>query len=430
MSKDDGEVFELDLWGEDAGEAVGEALPPHLFLSTPSPSPEGEQARGSERAPQRAPSEREGAGRAGQVESAPQSSPERHSATGSLSRHTRGRKAGREQGEAPKPSPLRLRVSAGELLGEAWWTKGEPPKTPALLETARGELWLPAGRLGVLAAPGGTGKTTLLISLAVAVASGWDWLGLRVAQRGRVLLVLGEETREEVARRMWIACNYGGQAAGQGADRWAALSLGLVDVLALSGQTATLVDAAGERTSFAGDLAALVAQQGYKLVVVDPLSRANGGDENDNATVTRLVECLEALAESGATVLVAHHTAKAVVREGRDDSSQADARGAGALVDGARWAASLRRVAPSWGAGESPAWEGERVQLAVTKTNYGPRPEPLELFWPRGESTYRVATAAEVDRWRAAKQAADVPSKGRPKGQRKPDKKPSSWEDN
>src|SRR5690606_3062732 len=78
----------------------------------------------------------------------------------------------------------------GEFLDEA------PPARVWLLE---GLLLL--GIVGLLVAGGGTGKSYLMLQLAVSIVTGRPFLGLAVEEPGSVLLICGEDDRDEIHRR-------------------------------------------------------------------------------------------------------------------------------------------------------------------------------------------------------------------------------------
>lgn len=89
------------------------------------------------------------------------------------------------------------------------WLLRHPDPESADIGANDGSGLLPLGKVGVLSAEGGAGKTSVLVALALSVATGRPWLGhFRVdeaARRGRVLLALGEEDEEEVHRRLYAA---------------------------------------------------------------------------------------------------------------------------------------------------------------------------------------------------------------------------------
>lgn len=289
-----------------------------------------------------------------------------------------------------------------------------------------------AGKVGILSAPGGTGKTLALCSLALAVVTGRPWLseaptmphrggGYAVdpaAVGGRVALLLGEEDAAEVHRRLW-------QVAGLMAlspEERAAVQERLV-VGALSGEDVTLVDADG--APMVDGLARTLAEQagpGFALVILDPLSRFGGVEaETDNGLATRTVGALERLTRlpGEPAVLVAHHE-----RKGGGEGADA-VRGSSALVDGARWVARLSPVkidGRRWRVGGCLA-----VRFEVVKSNYAPpleAPRVVMLDSAHGGAP-RVARAGELDELRAAegklvaggtKGASKGASKGAPDG--------------
>jgi RecA-family ATPase len=302
--------------------------------------------------------------------------------------------------KAPEPPPIvRLWRSAGELgafdrarqpKARAWLLEREPRNDDERSGLMPGGLVgvLPLGKVGLLASAGGVGKTMALCQLAIAVAAGVPWLGnglerssgwhVPIASRGRVLLLLGEEDEEEAHRRLYNAASaLGLDDAGraQAAER--------VCVVPLAGEACALTARAEGVTFETGDFAALrerlasaAGPDGWRLVVVDPLARfADAEAEVDNAAATRFVQALEGLTKvngkgsdgaprPGPAVLVAHHTSKASRRDG--DASGNAVRGASALIDGARWCATLEAVNPT--ADEDPGFEG--VRLALVKSNY------------------------------------------------------------
>ena len=75
---------------------------------------------------------------------------------------------------------------------------GPAPERGYLLRHKDGG-FMPAGKLCLLASPGGKGKTALLMHLAIHVAAGRPWLGLDVVKPGAVAMVLGGISGSAVA---------------------------------------------------------------------------------------------------------------------------------------------------------------------------------------------------------------------------------------
>jgi len=227
--------------------------------------------------------------------------------------------------------------------------------------------FMPAGKVCMLAAPGGTGKTQALVQLAVAVASGKPWLGTyAVAEPGRVLLVLGEEGNDEMHRRIRGAV--GAMKAWPEAGKIAAN----LHALSLCGVPAGMVDKDGKQTDFADTLRVGLGawpDAAWRLIILDPASRFLGPDaEKDNAAATRWVEAVERLTQlpGNPTVLFAHHTGKSGLNGNTD---QGAARGSSALTDGVRWQANLDRCLDPAPAGTKGNLIADLVKLRVVKAN-------------------------------------------------------------
>ena len=247
------------------------------------------------------------------------------------------------------------------------------------------EPWMPAGVLGMIASPGGVGKTNLLLSLAGHVAAGVDWCGLKVMQSGAVAIVLGEEDDGECQRRIQWSWNVLDPDA-----RSRAAARTLVLALAGTGDNRLVEEnkqTGPQKSKRAEDLVAYLKQKGaelggWSLVVVDPFARFAGMDaEKDNASATSTITVLEELLRlpGSPTVLFSHHC-----RKGKKEDEGTDPvemiRGSSAIKDGARWVAMLeRRTTDADGNGQAV--------LRVVKTNRTSWDYALELKTLKGVVT-------------------------------------------
>lgn len=259
------------------------------------------------------------------------------------------------------------------LAGTDWakWFSVAPPRRQWLLELPgldgytgqRSTGVLPLGKVGMLAAAGGAGKTIALVQLALAVATGALWLETYVTPNpGHVLLALGEEDADELRRRIYYAAKL-----MRLTDEQQKLAAERITLLPLAGTRVELTEANARgqvtETQALAELRELLRSSGHdwRLTVLDPLSRFAGCDtEKDNAAATRFIAAVETLVDvpGHPTVLLAHHTTK-VSRDGNESSASA-ARGASALTDGVRWVANLDPIKDA----------EDRVSLTVTKSNY------------------------------------------------------------
>ncbi len=332
----------------------------------------------------------------------------------------------------PVETPKTEEQKAGDLLaslalpltdpkwGTGDWLNDKPEPRPILLR-AGDDPFLPMGKVALLAAAGGAGKTQILTQLALAVASAGDtpasaltcgtvtaeeaaeirerlaWLNAYQVERGgNVLLALGEEDREEVKRRLQKAA----RGLGMTPEQIRRLMARLV-TLPLYGEDARLVTSDLKQAPFMAAMEELLATRDWALIILDPGSRFMGpDDEKDNAAATRFVEMVECLtkAPGNPAVIVACHTGKQGTRTGNmAEDDQYLTRGASALVDGARWAASLR-----WNDKAPKDYRPRFLRFLHTKTNYTPKAPPLDLVM--GDDGFiRAATRDELDAMKAAK---------------------------
>ncbi|MGN4153717.1 helicase RepA family protein [Burkholderia gladioli] len=219
------------------------------------------------------------------------------------------------------------------------------------------------GTFGLLVAPGATGKSQFALDTAVSLALGRQVAdGLFPASRpGKVVFLAGEESDRLLAERIRCLLSIDEQGKSD-------LHNNLI-LLPMAGESCILlVD--GRPTTLYDELRTIA--EGARLIIIDPLRRMHGGDENSSSEMTAFVVVMEQLAQAtGAAVLGIHHTNRASVA---DAGSQHAARGSSALVDGARWQLNLSRMDEKT-ATQYAISEAERmhyVALDFAKTNYLP----------------------------------------------------------
>lgn len=241
------------------------------------------------------------------------------------------------------------------------------------------------GTTGLIVAPGATGKTWFSLQLAASVAAGLPVCGGVWAQpekTGRVL-VLGWEDPEIVLQdRMHTLMHY--LSDGQVSDAQLDLIDQNVDLISMHGDTSLLLGRDGDPGQLVDHLIDAARGQDYRLIILDPLARILGVDENDNGLATRAISMLEHVAhETGPAVVPLHHAAKYAGANGYG-SEQTAARGASGLVDGARWMSTMQTMsaAEAEKLGVDDVTRRFWVKLAVPKANYCP---PLDDAWLRRE---------------------------------------------
>ena len=223
------------------------------------------------------------------------------------------------------------------------------------------------GAVSLLVAPGGRGKSSWLIALSLACASGRSLLGSHVFGGPlKVLYINAEDRLHELTLRLRAAMQYHGLTDVDlpglfiaGADN---LELTLIKV----DRSAPALDPAGWQT-----LEGQVAACRPDIVVLDPLVALTGGATlNDNAAAALLMRGLVSLAAKyNLAVMIAHHTAK-----NRDLGSADAAMGAASIVNLARISLALEPLTENDAGkiGVAP-WDAKSIfRVTGTKMNLAP----------------------------------------------------------
>lgn len=226
------------------------------------------------------------------------------------------------------------------------------------------------GSLALMVAAGGTGKSMFLAQKAVAMAEGRPWGPFRFTRPLSVLYLGCEDPLDELDERLWAI------TGGRFPERLRAYSF--------EGQMEPIMgldDGNPVVTPWWEWLKGLILSiPGLDVVILDPLSRFYGLDENRNEHATAFVSALERLKrETGVTMEVAHHTSKALAGV----LSQGASRGASALVDGFRLVFAMAPMSHE----DAQVYDLDarsHVEVDIVKTNYGTR-FPSRVFFERGE---------------------------------------------
>jgi len=242
-----------------------------------------------------------------------------------------------------------------------------------------------AGTVAVCAGPGGMGKTTFLLQLCCALATGDSLCGglfdeaVTSSKVGRtpskVVFVCAEESAAIISHRLHAVARHllreERQLSGPEREEILAMLERNLIVYPLQGvRDVTLLNAEHEPTEAFQQLRHACTDA--RLVVLDPLRQFHRGDENSSMSMNVMVQLLQNLASrTGAAVLVAHHVNRASTNDGTGDLAGA-ARGSTALPDGARWQLNLSRlphqVLKQYGI--SADEESRYVRLNIAKANY------------------------------------------------------------
>jgi hypothetical protein len=269
---------------------------------------------------------------------------------------------------APKVFNYEL-IPSGQLLAT------QPPKREYVIN----EL-IPKKIVATIIAAGGTGKSFLAMHIAASAASGSSLFGKFLPSKPtKVVFISGEDDSSELQRRLHKVVN----GMPPNVKNIVSNNLHFID-LADVFELFTRKTLRGEIqiTGFPNYLCELIKGElgeDIGLVIIDPISRFRGGEENLASDTTRFVQSLQLIRDGlNTSVLTLHHVNKGANING---SSQNNARGSSAFIDGVRLVFELNSVSD----GEFKKRYGDipnppkLLTLQTVKTNYGRPIEPITL---------------------------------------------------
>lgn len=251
----------------------------------------------------------------------------------------------------------------------------DPPKREWVIQD-----FLPRKIVGSIIAAGGTGKSFLAMHIAVSVASGSSLFNrFQPTRPMKVVFISGEDDCPELQRRLHKAASFLPMHIRNNIN----VNLHFMD-FADSFELFTAKTNKGEVSIT--DVPSLICEQinseigsDIGLVIIDPISRFRGGEENMAADTTRFVQALQQIRDRLNTcVLTLHHVNK---QSGGNGASQNNARGSSAFIDGVRLVYQLNNLTDT----EVEKMYGKSslmpklLTLQSVKSNYGRPIEPITL---------------------------------------------------
>ncbi len=192
--------------------------------------------------------------------------------------------------------------------------------------------------LSATVAPGGVGKTSLILAEAIAMASGRNLLGVPV--RGgplRVWVINLEDPLEEIERRVVAICMHFGVEPSEIEGR----------LFLNSGRDTNVVVAVATKSGtqiaqpVVDALTAEIVDKQADVVIIDPLVKAHRVPENDNGAIDLVCTAFAGIAEATDCAFdLVHHVRKT---NGAEVTVE-DSRGAVALASAARSMRALNRM--------------------------------------------------------------------------------------
>jgi len=173
--------------------------------------------------------------------------------------------------------------------------------------------WIPHKQITLLYGDGGTGKTTLLLQLAIAASQGATWMGVKLA-RHKVLFITAEDELSEVHYRLDQMTRLLGKDVGDLVIVSLA-DLEVAELMSLDGKTL-------KPTPTLDSICELIGRQGVDVVMMDPIADLFGGNEIDKQQVTKFMRMLRKRIafDLGCSLVIAAHPSSDGMRTGKGTS--------------------------------------------------------------------------------------------------------------
>src|SRR5262249_17171340 len=188
------------------------------------------------------------------------------------------------------------------------------------------------------AAMGGTGKSTLSIVEALAMASGRTLLNEDASKPLRVVLINLEDTRNTMEKRIAAVMRHYALVPADIGNRLIVIAKGEVKIKVA--RQLRSGDVARNETVIRA-LIRLMTEHRADVLSIDSFIRTHKVNENDNSAIQEVVECFEDIAqEANCAMHLWHHTRKS----GGEKATIESARGAVAFIDACRSARVLETM--------------------------------------------------------------------------------------
>ena len=243
---------------------------------------------------------------------------------------------------------------------------------------------------------GGAGKTTTMLQLAVAVATGRDWLGMSTGVIPKRVLFFSCEERSQKIRMRIKPILDGASSPYDGEVTWADLTK--LKIVALADRDAMIAvkDTAGRiiATEMYRYFAKKIEEHKPALVIVDSLYDTYAGDENTRAQVRQFVGMLRRFTgKFGCALIMLGHPSLTGMASGSGTSGSTG------------WRNSFRGMLYTTIEQKKDEAKG-KIQIhkiEVMKGNYGAPGEAIRVIWQDG-----IFIPLEEDDAAVAKNAATI----------------------
>jgi hypothetical protein len=225
------------------------------------------------------------------------------------------------------------------------------------------------GHISILAAKGGTGKSSLAVVEALSIATGRNLLHptdfRRQPKKVRVLYVNLEDDDDEMKRRVIAAMKQYGLSDKDIDDRLM-VAAGR-DIPLVMGRPPKNPEDSRIDPSVQGELIQLLKDKSISVLIVDPFIFTHRLLENDNAMQAELMNAWGFVAsEAGAAIMIVHHARKLNGEEATDDAI----RGASSVLAAARSARVINPMTDDEAATLNIAEEDRRNYFRISNAKH------------------------------------------------------------
>jgi hypothetical protein len=195
--------------------------------------------------------------------------------------------------------------------------------------------------VGGTVAPGDFGKTSLCMVEQVSMATARNLLGEQPNERLRVWYHNGEDSLEELNRRLAAICQHYAIPQSELSGWFFMTSGNEVPLRVAKGYSNLVIN-----TSLIENINNQIGENKIDVATFDPLVTLHGVPENDTGKMDTVVRIFAGIADQqNCAVELSHHTRKLMAGSTADYSVD-DMRGAGAVKDAMRAVRMLNRMAP------------------------------------------------------------------------------------
>jgi hypothetical protein len=235
-------------------------------------------------------------------------------------------------------------------------------------------------------APGGVGKSSLVLTECIAIATGRNLLGVIPKERTNVWYWNGEDPAEETELRIAAIClHYGVLPAELDGRLFVDSGRDMpICIASMSGSRVATAEGAVD------DISAALIEHDIGVLAIDPFVSSHGVPENDNGVIDAVAKTYGRIAgRADADVELVHHVRKPA--QNQPELLIDDARGASALVNAARTGRVLNRMSSAEASQAKVEERRSYFRADGGKTNLAP-PEEADWFklvsvaMPNGDS--------------------------------------------